>query len=349
MGVCGEDEELESGVFEHGGGGGDGGLEGTLVGGFLDEGEDGVVVALEDDLAECLALVRGSLFEEIEDGEGEFSFAEVGAEGFTGFGFVAREVEDIVINLVSGAEAEAEDAEGFDDFWGGLIEEGPELAGDGEEGAGFHLDNFVIIGDGESEVEAALGLDDFAATDFAGGVGDGATDFAIGEGGGEFEGVSEEAIAEEDGDGVAPFGVGGGETSAFVGAVEDVVVDESGGVDEFDDHREVEVGRGDGAGGATAEEGEGWAEAFSAAFDGISDVAFDGRVEGFCLVADALFDIGEGGFDERKDRLNGFGSGGWSICESFHEELCRLKKTGVNSWTERSTSLVVVADDGVRG
>lgn len=124
-------------------------------------------------------------------------------------------------------------------------------------------------------------------------MGDGATDFAIGEAGGEFEGVSEEAIAEEDGDGIAPFGVGGGETAAFVGAVEDVVVDESGGVDEFDDDREVEVGRGDGAGGATAEEGEGWAEAFSATFDGISDVAFDGGVEGFCLVADALFDIGE--------------------------------------------------------
>jgi hypothetical protein len=158
----GEDVELESGVFEHVGGGGDGGMEGTLFGGFLDEGEDGVVVALEDDLAESVALVWGSLFEEIEDGEGEFAFAEVGAEGFAGFGFVAREVEDIVIDLVSGAESEAEDAEGFDDFWGGLIEEGPELAGDGEEGAGFHLDNFVIIGDGESEVEAALGLDDFA-------------------------------------------------------------------------------------------------------------------------------------------------------------------------------------------
>ena len=158
----GEDVELESGVFEHGGGGGDGGVEGPLFGGFLDEGEDGGVVALEDDLAERVALVWGSLFEEIEDGEGEFAFAEVGAEGFAGFGFVAREVEDIVINLVSGAEAEAEDAEGFDDFWGGLIEEGTELAGDGEEGAGFHLDDFVIIGDGESEVEAALGLDDFA-------------------------------------------------------------------------------------------------------------------------------------------------------------------------------------------
>ena len=138
----------------------------------------------------------------------------------------------------------------------------------------------IVIGDAQLEVEAALGLDDLAGADIGGGAGDAAGDFAIGETGRELEGVGEEAIAQEDGDGVAPLGVGGGLGAAFFRAIHDVVMDEGGGVDEFEDDGEVQVAGVDIAGGAARQEGEGGAEPLAAALAGVGDVGLDRGIEG---------------------------------------------------------------------
>jgi hypothetical protein len=72
-------------------------------------------------------------------------------------------------------------------------------------------------------------------------------------------------------------------TAAQVGVVKNVVVNEGRGVNEFHDHRQVGMLRKDGAGGAAGQKGERGAQAFAVTFDGISHVAFDGRVKGMGL------------------------------------------------------------------
>jgi hypothetical protein len=106
--------------------------------------------------------------------------------------------------------------------------------------AGFHADDAEILGLGEGEVEAALGLDDFALADFAGGVADLAADVDAVEIGGQGERVGK-GVAEQDGERVAPFGVGGGHHAAGVRAVDDVVMDQRGHVDEFEDDAEFQT------------------------------------------------------------------------------------------------------------
>ena len=73
------------------------------------------------------------------------------------------------------------------------------------------------------------------------------------------------------------------------GLVEDVIVDEGGGVDEFDDDGEVEVVGEESAGSAAGEEGEGGAEPFAVTLDGVGHVGFHGGVEGGGLGADPGF------------------------------------------------------------
>ena len=65
---------------------------------------------------------------------------------------------------------------------------------------------------------------------------------ALFEGGGE--GLHVEPVAGEDALGVAPGGVGGGAAAAGVGFVDDVVVDEGGGVEHLDDGAEADAGFG---------------------------------------------------------------------------------------------------------
>lgn len=143
-----------------------------------------------------------------------------------------------------------------------------------------------------------MGLDDFALADFAGGVADFAADVDAIEIGGEGEGVREEGIAEEDGEGVSPFRVGGGDHAAGVGAVHDIVMDEGCHVDEFEDDADFQVVIGDAAGGAADEDGEGGADAFAGSVADVGDVGFDGGIEAADLFADGDFDAFEFWADE---------------------------------------------------
>lgn len=259
----------------------------------------------------------GGVLHEIEDGEGEFPFHEIGAEGFAGFFFGAAEVEAVVVDLIGGAEEFAVAAHAVLDGDAGAAEPCGEFGGGREEGGRFHADDAEVFGDGEAEVEAALGLEDFAGADLVGGAGDFAADVGAVEAGGEFEGVGEETIAEEDGESVAPAGGGGGGGAAHFGAVHDVVVDEGGEVDEFEDDAELGVIGVRGAAGTAGEEGEGRADAFTAGAEDGGDVAFYGWVEGARLEPDLFFHIDEVIGDEVEGEAEGGGGGG--LCEIFHK------------------------------
>lgn len=75
-------------------------------------------------------------------------------------------------------------------------------------------------------------------------------------------------------------------------------MNEGGGVDQFKNHREIEVTGVDIAGGAAGEEGEGRAETFAAALASVGDVGLDGGIERAGLLGDAFLDAVELGVDE---------------------------------------------------
>ena len=258
----------------------------------------------------------------MEDGKCEFSLLEVGAEGLAGILLAAGEIQAIVVNLVGRAEAEAEGLHRGDDLRRGFVDEGAQLAGGGEEGGGFHLDDAEVIRDAELEVKAALGLDDLAGANIRGGAGDAPGDFAVGEVGGKLEGMGEEAIAQEDRDGVAPLGIDGGLGAALLGAVHDIVMDEGGGMDELEDDGEIQVAGVDIPGGAACEEGKGGAEALAAALDRVGDVGLHSDVKCACLLRDPLLDAVELGVDEFQRLFDVPGGIGFvpEIPDEFHNE-----------------------------
>ena len=161
---------------------------------MIDQGTDFLLLTLEDPAFELFAVGWIAGLEQVEDGEGEFAASQIGAEGFAGSGFVSGDVEAVVVDLVGSTEAKSEGFEVFDGVRLGAVESGTEFGGDGEERPRFHFEDAIVIGDGELEVEAALGLDDFARTDLACGLGEAAAHGGVVEFGGEFEGVCEEGV-----------------------------------------------------------------------------------------------------------------------------------------------------------
>lgn len=159
--------EFGDGFFEEIHGVFDGAFDGTFIVG--DAGEDGGVhgFAFEEHAVELGLLGVGGVHEEIKDGQGQFAFDEVGAEGFADLFFVAYEVEAVIINLIDGSKFEAVTVEGFLDVVALAIQSGAELGGDGEEGGGLHFNDAEVFSDGEVEIEAALSLEDFTGADVA--------------------------------------------------------------------------------------------------------------------------------------------------------------------------------------
>ncbi len=285
-------------------------------------GDHGRVV-LEKEVADRSEVLPG--LKEQQDREGEFSFLEVGAERFAGLLLVARDIEDVVVDLVGDAEFRAVGFERADHGGAGLADERAEFAGGREKRGRLHLDDAVVIGGRELQVEAALGLDDLARADLGGGVGDAAADVGVAEIRGELERVGEEDIAQKDADRVAPFGVRGGLVAAEFRAVDNVVMDKRGDVDEFQDHREIDMGGRDFSGGSGGEEGQGGAKAFASGAANVGDVALDGGIEGLGLGANAFLHGVEVGVDQieslrKRDSLvfrgliaDGLGWHGWEI------------------------------------
>ena len=132
--------------------------------------------------------------------------------------------------------------------------------------------------------------------------------------------MSKETVAEQHGNGIAPLRIGRRLTTSQIGAVENVVVHERRGVDEFHDDREIEMPGADVARGTAGQESECRAEAFALALDRVGDITLDGRGERPCLLADPFFDRVELGIDQLEGGLesNAFIGGGFELCEIFH-------------------------------
>jgi hypothetical protein len=144
-------------------------------------------------------------------------------------------------------------------------------------------------------------LNDFSRTDFAGGARNDPADFGVIEIRGKVQGLGEEAITEQNAQGISPAGVDGGLGPSPFGFIHDVVMDKRCDMDELDDYGQIDVAGANAASGSTAQERHQRSQAFSAAPDRIRDVTLDRRIERGRLLRNAGFDFLELGLDGQRD------------------------------------------------
>ena len=317
--------EVGAAGIEHADGGVHGRFDGSFVFGDADEYGEIERFLLDDALVELSALAfRGGL-EKVENRQGQLALFEVGAEGFADRFFAADEVKAVVIDLIDGAELESVVVEALLGFLIGASEGGGNPRCGGKERAGLHFDDAEVVGLGQSEVEAALGLDDFTFANFARGLADFAADGNFTKVGGESERVGKEGVTEEHGKSCTPFGIGRGNHAAGHGTIDDVVVNERGHVDELEDDADLVLIRAKVSESTADENGERRADAFARGIADVADVRFDGWVEGTDLVADRGLDDFKFRADEVEweavalsDGRSGDGHGA-KACEIFHK------------------------------
>ena len=123
--------------------------------------------------------------------------------------------------------------------------------------------------------------------------------------------MGDEEIAEEDGGLVAVEMVDGGALAADFGAVEDIIMDEGGHMDHFDDGGEDDMIVGEGvmgvAGGQAGEEHEGGAEHFAAELGDVANEVVDVGEVGGQLAGEKAVDGLELGSDELGEVFGGIG------------------------------------------
>ena len=120
------------------------------------------------------------LRQHVEQRQRELALGQVGADGLAGRALGADQVEAIVVDLVGDAEIIAVIAQGEHLVGPAAVEHGRQLGADAKERARLHRDDLDVLGDAELEIEPALGLEDFAAADVVGRLGDLAGDGGIG-------------------------------------------------------------------------------------------------------------------------------------------------------------------------
>ena len=167
-----------------------------------------------------------------------------------------------------------------------------ELHGDFEEAGGLAEDEVEVLFFVD-EMAELLHLEEFAFDHLLGERDEQVEDAEVAFFESGAEGLHVEPVAGEDALGVAPGGVGGGAAAAGVGFVDDVVVDEGGGVEHLDDCAEADAGLAGAAEGFGGEQEEQWADALAAAGDEVAGDVGDDFDVGGGLAGELLLDGGE--------------------------------------------------------
>ena len=114
-----------------------------------------------------------------------------------------------------------------------------DLAGRGHEDGGLAGDDLEVFRLGELEVARVEELEDFAFGHHGGGVGQDLQDLQMIGGHRQGQGLGQEKVPHQDHGMVAPDGVGRGGAPAHLGGVDDVVVQQGGGVQVLEDGGEI--------------------------------------------------------------------------------------------------------------
>src|SRR5690606_24374784 len=136
----------------------------------------------------------------------------------------------VVDDLEADAEADAELVGGFLQRGAATADQGGALGAAGEQGTGLQGDLPLVALHGQLEVEAALVLQDLPFADLLDGGGAQGRELVEAQGGDEQAGVGEEKVAGDHRDPVVPAVVHRLQPASQGGLVDDVVMDQGGGV-----------------------------------------------------------------------------------------------------------------------
>ena len=235
-------------------------------------------------------LFGAAVAHRIDQGQRGLAFSQIVANVFAHFGGVTAVIQQVVRQLECDAEGVAIQAQGFGLFAACLAENGGAVArGFKQHGRlaadDFHVGGFVGIG------VAHLGkLQYLAFGNHVGRVGKDAHDVQLAEGNHHLEGSRIEEVADQYARRVAPEGIGGGASAAHVGGVHHVVMQQGGGMQEFNDGSQLVLVRTVRIAGSGAEQHHQGAQTFAAGADDVMADLFHEGYPGVQLVQDQLVD-----------------------------------------------------------
>ena len=268
-----------------------------------DGGQHGVelrFVALLDAAAHKFALLGRAVFHQPDQGQGRFAFAQIVPQVLADLGGVASVVEHVVDQLERGAERAAVFA-GSGDL--GVVRAGDQRAqfGSGfEQLGGLGADHEQVARFGHVRVVHVQQLQHLAFGDHVGGVGQDLHDAHAVQAHHHLERARVEEVADQHRGGIAEQRVGGLAAAAHRRFVDDVVMQQRCGVDEFDDGGQLMVRGAPVAIGIGQQQHQYWTDALAAGTDDVLGDLVDQRDFGMQPLADHRVD----GLHIGRDRLD---------------------------------------------
>lgn len=243
------------------------------------------------------AVFLGGVAQKMNDGKRQFSFLHVEAESFTDRGFVADDVENIILDLKSRADTQAVLAEVFGSGFIGAGKAGAKQAAGGAEDRGLAGDDLEIRLFIEIEIVAVVDLQKLAFADLIGGAADKTRGELRIEAGTKMKAVADEIIAQKDGGLVAAKMVDRRALAPKFSLIEHIIVHKRGHVNHLDHSGQDDMSIVDLSAGFAGEKHEHWPEHFAAE---PADVFDEGINAWDCAVEfrfEALLDRLKLGFD----------------------------------------------------
>jgi hypothetical protein len=177
----------------------------------------------------------------VDQGKGYPAFAQVREDGFAQQLFLAPEIEHVVDDLKGQAQVASVVDEPPFLLPGGPAQDGSDLAGGREERGRFFVDDVDVVLLACLQVSALMVLGQFALDHAGRDLGQDADDFGMSAFLGQPERPDIEVIAEQDGYVGSPPGVDGIASPSQVGVIDDIIVDQAGGMDELDQRRHEDM------------------------------------------------------------------------------------------------------------
>ena len=190
--------------------------------------------AVAQDGLDLGAFFRSAALERMDHGHRDFAFAQIAGDGLAEHIFRGGEVEHIVDDLEGHAEVASVLAERGFLLGSGAAEDGAQAHADGEQACRLAVDEVEMLVE-RDELAELFHLQQFAFDHLLREFDEGVEDAEIALLHRDLEGLHVEPVAGQHALRIAPLRVGGGTAAAGLGFVDDVVVDQRGGVDDLDD------------------------------------------------------------------------------------------------------------------
>jgi hypothetical protein len=237
--------------------------------------------------------------------KGDFAFLQIAQDGLAEFFGGGGEIEEVVNELEGEAGLMAVFGEGAADRIVAICEDGAKFGATAKKAGGFAIGKVGGFRLGEINAIEMGELEKLAFHHVLREVDENIENGEVAFLQSDFEGLHVEPIAGEDAHVIAPAGVGRGAATARVGAIDNVVMDERGAVNHFDDSAERNGGGALISAGASSKQKKRRTEAFAATFAEIA-ANFGDRLDGFAgLGGEFAFDEGKIVANEVKHFANG--------------------------------------------